>query len=129
MATISLLITSAPLMSQSAHSALRFAQTVVQSEHTLQGVFFYSEGVHNANGLQLTPSDEYRLYAAWCELALQHGCPLLVCVTAATKRGILSIKDAKENDLNHTTLEAPFQSVGLGELSELIHSSDRLIQF
>jgi tRNA 2-thiouridine synthesizing protein D len=129
MATISLLVMSAPVASQNAQTALRFAQTVANSEHSLAGIFFYLDGVHNANSLQLNASDEAALYLNWCKLAELNHCPLLVCVTAATKRGILSEVDARDNDLSQFTLKHPFQSVGLGELSELIHTSDRLVQF
>ena len=129
MATISLLVMSAPAASQNTQSALRFAQTVAQSEHQLNGVFFYADGVHNGNHLQVNPADEQSVYAGWAQLASQHDCPLLVCVTAASKRGVLSQTDAQDNDLNQFNLQAPFQAVGLGELAELFHNSDRVIQF
>lgn len=129
MATISLLVMSAPAASQNAHSAVRFAKTVAQSEHQLNGIFFYSDGVHNANHLQLNPADEQAIYTAWAELATEYACPLLVCVTAASKRGVISQTDANDNDLNQFSLQAPFQAVGLGEMAELFHTSDRVIQF
>jgi tRNA 2-thiouridine synthesizing protein D len=129
MANISILITSAPAAAQNAHSALRFAQTVQASEHQLQGIFFYQDGVLNASNLLITASDEFNLYQAWVDLAQQHNCPLLVCVTAATKRGVLSQLDAQENDKTNFNLSAPFESVGLGELAVLMRDSDRLVQF
>lgn len=129
MATFSLLVISAPSASQNAHSALRFAQMLAKSEHVLTGVFFYFDGVHNANKLQMSMADEKALYSAWCDLAEQLACPLLVCVSAANKRGVLSQTDAIENDLSQFTLDKPFESVGLGEFSALLHQSDRLIQF
>ena len=120
---------SAPGASQNAESALRFAQTVAQSEHQLNGIFFYADGVHNANFLQVSPADEQAIYTQWTTLATQNQCPLLVCVTAASKRGVLSQTDAHDNDLNQFSLQAPFEAVGLGELAELFHSSDKVIQF
>jgi tRNA 2-thiouridine synthesizing protein D len=129
MANISLLVMSAPTASQNAQSALRFAQTVAKSEHNLSGIFFYLEGVYNANCLQINVADETSLFASWCALAEDYSCPLLVCVTAASKRGILSEVDAQDNDIHHFNLKLPFQSVGLGEFAKLLHASDRLIQF
>ena len=129
MANISILITSAPTASQNAYSALRFAQTVHSSEHKLLGIFFYQDGVLNASGLQTYASDEFNLYQAWVDLARQHNCPLLVCVTAAGKRGVLSQFDAQENDQVNFNLSEPFQSVGLGDLAILMRDSDRLVQF
>ncbi|KXI28948.1 sulfurtransferase complex subunit TusD [Paraglaciecola hydrolytica] len=129
MANIGILVMSSPSASQNASSALRLAQTIATSEHNLLGVFFYQDGVHNANQLQVSASNELNLYAAWTQLATIHACPLLVCVTAASKRGVLSQLDASENDSEHFNLSAPFQSVGLGELAQLIRNSDRLVQF
>lgn len=129
MATISLLITSSPSSNQNPYSALRFAQNVIASEHILAGIFFYEQGVLNANNLSVMPADEFNINQAWAELSKAYKIPLLVCVTAATKRGVLSSQDADESDKLHFNLGAPFQSVGLGELANLMHSSDRLIQF
>ena len=53
----------------------------------------------------------------------------MVCVSAASKRGITTEQDASETDNPHFSLTAPFESVGLGELANLMNSSDRLIQF
>jgi tRNA 2-thiouridine synthesizing protein D len=129
MANIGILVTSSPTATQNILSALRMAQTIVSSEHKLLGVFFYQEGIHNANRLQIISSDEVDLYTAWTQLANMHACPLMVCVTAAGKRGVLSQVDATENDKEHFNLTTPFQSVGLGDLAELMSNSDRLLQF
>jgi tRNA 2-thiouridine synthesizing protein D len=129
MARFSLLITSAPHINDKGLSAYRFAQTVLNSEHQLQGVFFYQDGVHHANALQISPSSDFDLYQAWTSLAKTHQCPLLVCVTAATKRGVLSARDAADHDKIAVNLADPFQALGLGELAVLLSQSDRLVQF
>jgi tRNA 2-thiouridine synthesizing protein D len=129
MACFTILVTSAPFSEQSAYSAYRFALAAVQGHHSINGIFFYQAGTLNANALQITPSDEFNLYQAWSELNLNFQVPLMACVSAANKRGVTSILDAQESDQIHFSLQAPFESVGLGELATLISSSDRLVQF
>lgn len=129
MASFTLLVTSAPFSEQNAYSAYRFALAAVQSKHSINGIFFYQSGTLNGSNLQITPSNEFDLYAAWEKLAKQYQVPLLVCVSAASKRGITTVEDAQDSDNPHFCLTAPFESVGLGELAILINKSDRLIQF
>lgn len=129
MASFTLLVTSAPFSQQNAYSAYRFALAAVQANHKVNGIFFYQSGTLSGSSLQITPSDEFDLYNAWQNLAEQYQVPLMVCVSAANKRGITTAQDASDTDNPHFSLTAPFESVGLGELANLMNSSDRLIQF
>jgi tRNA 2-thiouridine synthesizing protein D len=129
MSSFTLLVTSAPYSNQSAYSAYRFALAAVQLTHQIKGIFFYQGGTLNGSSLQQTPSDEFNLHKAWKSLSSEHNIPLLVCVSAATKRGITNIKDAEDYDQAHHSLSAEFQSVGLGDLAILLADSDRLVQF
>jgi tRNA 2-thiouridine synthesizing protein D len=129
MASFSILVTSSPYSSQNAYSAYRFAQAIVNSSHTLAGVFFYCDGTHNANRLSAFPSDEFNLAQSWAALKIQYQVPLLLCVTAALKRGVINEQDAKELDLDSHNLHAAFDSIGLGEFAMLQDQTDRLVQF
>ncbi len=129
MSSFTLLVTSAPYSSQNAYSAYRFALAAVKNQHQVKGVFFYQDGTLNASNLQTLPTDEFNLLTAWQSLANDHQIPLQVCVSAASRRGITSAEDAAESDNGHFSLQAPFESVGLGELAQLLMSSDRMIQF
>jgi len=129
MSSFTLLVTSAPFSQQNAYSAYRFALAAVQSKHSVNGIFFYQSGTLNGSSLQTTPSDEFDLYDAWQKLSLKYNVPLMVCVSAAIKRGIITNDDARDSDNPHFSLTSPFESVGLGELAILINDSDRLIQF
>jgi tRNA 2-thiouridine synthesizing protein D len=129
MSSFTLLVTSAPYSNQSAYSAYRFALAAVNSNHQIKGIFFYQGGTLNGSALQLIPADEFNLHNAWKNISAEHNIPLLVCVSAATKRGITSKQDAEDDDQSHHSLSAEFQSVGLGDLAILISSSDRLVQF
>ncbi|GGD78082.1 sulfurtransferase complex subunit TusD [Lacimicrobium alkaliphilum] len=128
MARFSLLITSSPVDDQGVVTAINFARAALAANHQLCGIFFYGPGTHNANSLQLVPTDEFQPYSAWLELAAQ-GIPLHVCVTAAARRGILSETEANEQDSVSYNLTPPFQASGLGQFIELMNSADRVVQF
>ncbi|MFA3792241.1 sulfurtransferase complex subunit TusD [Aliiglaciecola sp. SL4] len=130
MASFCIIVTSSPLESQGCYSAYRFTQAALEAGHSITGVFFYQSGVELANSFQTMLSDELAMYPKWCELAQKHVFPLQVCVTAANRRGILSEQDAVQNDTpNLFNLDAPFESVGIGELVSMLNESDRSIQF
>jgi tRNA 2-thiouridine synthesizing protein D len=129
MASFSLLVTHPPFDHQHAYSAYRFALSAIQLGHQVKGVFFYQAGVHNSNSFQAGHSDELNLHQAWVSLSNKHSIPLQVCVTAANRRGIINQQDAKDADREHYNLTVPFCEVGLGDLVELMHGSDRVIQF
>jgi tRNA 2-thiouridine synthesizing protein D len=129
MSSFTLLVTSAPYSNQSAYSAYRFAMAAVESAHQVKGIFFYQSGTLNGSALQLIPSDEFDLHNAWKNISTEHNIPLLVCVSAATKRGITNAEDADDSDRVNHSLSVKFQSVGLGDLAILLADSDRLVQF
>ena len=129
MASFSLLITKPAFDQQDANSAYRFALSAIKLKHVINGIFFYQAGVHNSNRFQSGFSDELDLHKAWVALATDHNVSLLVCSTAANRRGIINQHDAEDLDLTHFNLAAPFTEVGLGDLVELLKLSDRVIQF
>ncbi|MFT5675382.1 MAG: tRNA 2-thiouridine synthesizing protein D [Paraglaciecola sp.] len=129
MASFSLLITKPSFDKQNAYSAYRFAMSAIKLKHVINGIFFYQAGVHNSNSFQSGHSDELDLHQAWVTLSITHNIPLLVCVTAANRRGIINQQDAEDIDIAHFNLTPPFTEVGLGDLVGLLNVSDRVIQF
>lgn len=129
MASFTLLVTQAPNVSAGTSTALRFIHSAIKQEHTIDGVFFYGEGVHNANALTHTPSDENNALDAWVALAQQEGIPLYLCISAASRRGIVDDTIAKEMDLTHHNAHPSFNIAGLGEFVALSEKSDRVVQF
>jgi tRNA 2-thiouridine synthesizing protein D len=129
MSSFILLVTTAPYSHQGAYSAYRFALAAVELTHQIKGIFFYQAGTLNGSVLQHMPSDEFNLHDAWKNISAEHNIPLMVCVSAATKRGITNAQDAADFDQVHYSLPAEFQSVGLGDLAILVADSDRLVQF
>lgn len=105
--------------SQSAYCAYQFAQALLtHTSHTITNIFFYADGVYNSNRYTDPANDEFDLVLAWQQLAQQHSLKLTVCVAAAQRRGV-----SQSNIANY------FELTGLGELSESIATSDRVIQF
>jgi len=115
--------------SEAASLALLFARELVDQGHRLVRVFFYQEGVHNANLLTLPANDEADLVAGWRELAERSGAELAVCVAAAQRRGLLDRHEADQAGLQQFNLVAPFELSGLGQLAEAALTVDRLVQF
>ncbi|WP_025823396.1 sulfurtransferase complex subunit TusD [Shewanella marina] len=115
--------------SQSSYHAYRFTQACLSAGHQVEKVFFYQDGVLNANMLHAPASDEFDLAKAWRELATTHQIPLINCVAAAMRRGVLAETDAKELNLSQWNSEAPFSNAGLGELVTGIETAQRLVSF
>lgn len=124
-----LLVTGPAYGTQQASSAYQFAQAVINAGHRLVTVFFYREGVLNANQLTAPASDEYDLVRAWQQLALKHAVELNVCVAAALRRGITSQNEADQLNLAAANLQPGFALRGLGALAEAALTCDRLVQF
>lgn len=124
-----LLVTGPAYGTQQASSAFQFAQTLLAQGHRLERVFFYREGVLNANQLTAPASDEFDLVRAWQQLAQTHQVALNVCVAAALRRGVTDTQQAEQLNLTGTNLQSGFALSGLGELSESVLTCDRVVQF
>ncbi|HIP76373.1 MAG TPA: sulfurtransferase complex subunit TusD [Psychromonas hadalis] len=129
MAIFTIMITGAPYGTQGASSGYLFCKAALEMKHTLAGVFFYQQGVFNANALTSPASDEVDLPQCWADLAIKHGFPLEVCVSAALRRGVLSEDESKQLGLSQHNLKFPFVLSGLGQFAELSAKCDRLVQF
>lgn len=124
-----LLVTGPAYGTQQASSAYQFATALLAAGHTLNCVFFYREGVMNANQLTTPANDEFDLVRAWQQLAQQWGTELHVCVSAALRRGIVDQQQASQRGLGSANLQPGFHLSGLGSLAEAVLRCDRVIQF
>lgn len=124
-----ILVTGPAYGSQQASSALQFSQAVIEEGHTLESVFFYREGVHNANLLTSPASDEFDLVRAWQQLHQQHGVELHICVAAALRRGVTDAEQATQLGLPSYNLQPGFTLSGLGALAQASLTCDRMVQF
>lgn len=124
-----LLVTGPAYGTQQASSAWQFAQALLAAGHRITSVFFYREGVLNANQLTSPASDEFDLVRGWVALAQQNGVELNVCVAAALRRGVTDEQEAAQLALVTANLQPGFTLSGLGSLAEAALSCDRLVQF
>ena len=106
-----------------------FARAVLAEGHTLESVFFYREGVFNANQLTSPASDEVDLVRAWQALHQQHHVALHICVAAALRRGVTDAVQAETQGLSIGNLQDGFMLSGLGALAEAALTADRVVQF
>ncbi|MEW9796945.1 sulfurtransferase complex subunit TusD [Alteromonas sp. CYL-A6] len=129
MTCYSLLVTTAPFDSDAAKRAHDFVVQSHHAGHKVDHIFFYGEGIYHANALSSPPTDEYHPREAWQALHETLGVRLIVCVTAATKRGVISPQEASEAGIVMSNLSAPFEQAGLGEFFTALHHCDHLVQF
>ena len=64
-----IVVQGGPYTTQASLSAWHFARAVLTGGHDIYRIFFYHDGVYNANGLLSPPQDEVDLHQAWRMLA------------------------------------------------------------
>ncbi|HER26501.1 MAG TPA: sulfurtransferase complex subunit TusD [Rhodospirillales bacterium] len=111
-------VNEGPFTHQASDSAYLFVKAAIEKGHQVMRVFFYYDGVNNANKLSAPQSDDRNLVKLWGALATEHNVDLVVCVAAALRRGIV-----EEN------LAEGFRISGLGQLTEVGMAADRLVVF
>ncbi|MFD2166733.1 sulfurtransferase complex subunit TusD [Thalassotalea euphylliae] len=121
MSVFTIVVTTSPFHGLSATANELIEAIYATEEHTINGVFFYQDGVLAANKLASQPSDEYQFVEALCQLKTKYNFDLHLCISAAEKRGMTDDKD------NHN-IHPAFTISGLGEMVELSNSADRVIQ-
>ena len=115
---IGILVNEGPFTHQASDSAYRFALAALNRGHQIYRVFFYHDGVYNANRFCQPQSDERNPADLWAQLGREHGIDLVVCVAAALRRGISA-----------DVLQPGFRISGLGQLVEAGMRADRFVVF
>lgn len=112
--------------SQGAFLAYQTAEALLAAKHNIRQVFFFQEGVSNANGLTNPASDEINLVEKWQQLATSHRLSLHLCIAAAQRRGVV---DEQTTATSYHNLADGFTLAGLGEFSQAVLKADRLLTF
>jgi len=115
---LGILVNEGPFTHQASDSAYRFAEAAIAKGHEVSRVFFYNDGVFNANKLSEPQSDDRNIVSLWADLGKENGIDLVVCIAAALRRGV---KDE--------ILQDGFRISGLGQLVEAGIENDRLVVF
>ncbi len=122
-------INVSPNDSNSGYAAYQFIKAALKKKHEIFRVFFYQEGIYHAFKYTMPPDDELQLTKKWTALANEQGIDLVVCISAAQRRGLLCDDEAKrQGKLDHDLAEG-FRISGLGQLLEAIILADRFIEF
>ena len=75
------------------------------------------------------PEDETSITRRWSELAALHSIDLVVCVSAAQRRGLLTTEEAAHAGPQGNDVAAGFRISGLGQWAEAVLEADRVIIF
>jgi len=129
MSTFIIQVNGAAYSSSGSYNAYRFAKAALEAGHNISRVFFYQDGVFNTSSFNNPAADEFNLRSAWVALNTQYHTPLVNCVSAALRRGIISPTEACETGGVNFNMRPPFEMAGLGELVTGIEKSDRLVSF
>lgn len=125
---LALYITAAPEQ-EAALQAWRFATAALAAGHALVRVFFAGAAVAHGNALATPGRDETGLTRRWQDLQTRHELELVVCVSAALRRGVLDADTAQRWEQPHASLASGFVIGGLGQLAEAQLQADRLVTF
>jgi tRNA 2-thiouridine synthesizing protein D len=91
--------------------------------------YFYHDGIYHAFDYSTPPDDERQLTTLWSDLAQHFNIDLVVCISAAQRRGLLHADEASRQGKQDNDLAAGFRISGLGQLVEATLVTDRLIVF
>ncbi len=122
-------VNASPNDSHSGYCAYQFIKAALDKEHEIFRVFFYQEGIYHAFNYSTPPEDELQMTKKWTELAQQTGIDLVVCISAAQRRALLSDDEAKRQGKTDQDLAEGFRISGLGQLLEATLLADRFIEF
>ena len=129
MSSFLLLVHSSNYANQSSRSAAKYAEAVISRGHTVKAIFFYQQGVEHANALSLVPRDELDNSPSFKSLNQQYNIPLLLCVTAAEKRGIINAEQAHNEVLEHHNIDDTYTIAGLAEMAAIAAECHHVVQF
>ena len=122
-------INASPNHTHTGYSAYRFIDAALAQGHEIYRIFFYHEGIYHAFNHNSPPDDEINLTVCWGELAEKCGIDLVVCISAAQRRGLLYADEAQRRNKQDTDLAAGFRIGGLGQWVEALLEADRVIVF
>ena len=120
MKSIAFMVTTAPFSNLTA-TAIQIIESALSQNIPVVGIFFYQDGVLNANKNIMIASDEYQALHQWQRLHKTYNLPLHICFTAAEKRGLTDESEMKN-------IDESFIISGLGELVELSSKADQIAQ-
>ncbi|MDP7537156.1 MAG: sulfurtransferase complex subunit TusD [Methylococcales bacterium] len=122
-------INSSPYAGAAGEMGYQFILAALASGHSVLQIFFYFDGIYHGLAAQLPPDDERQFLRRWSQLSQQHGIDLVICISAAQRRGLLSLEESRRQNRIDQDLAPGFRISGLGQLVEATINADRFIVF
>ncbi|TAL51546.1 MAG: sulfurtransferase complex subunit TusD [Methylovulum sp.] len=122
-------VNAGPYQSNAGYAAYQFINAALAQGHEIFRVFFYHDGIYHALRYTTPPDDEYAYTRQWSDLAQRHQLDLVVCISAAQRRGLLCFDEARRQGKLDNDLADGFRISGLGQLIEATLEADRFIVF
>ena len=122
-------INSSPFQSNMGETAYQFIKSALEMGHEVVRVFFYQEGVYYAFRYVTPPDDEIQIVERWSTLVREYNVDLVVCISAAQRRGLLEATEANRQGKKDNDLAEGFRIAGLGQWVEAMLLADRFIEF
>jgi tRNA 2-thiouridine synthesizing protein D len=122
-------INVSPYASYAGLDAYYFILAALEAQHEIVRVFFYKDGIYHAMRYASPPDDEIQFNRMWSSLAETHQIDLVVCISAAQRRGLLCTDEAKWQGKMDVDVASGFRIAGLGQWLESILLADRTIVF
>lgn len=115
-------VNASPREAQAANTAYEFIKAALANGHNILCVFFYYDGVYNARVSSFAGEDDPCL--RWSTLAREYGLDLVLCISAAQRRGLAGADGADPG------LLAPgFRIGGLGQWVDACLRAERVLTF
>lgn len=122
-------INASPNQSNGGETAYQFIKAALEGGHDIVRVFFYKEGIYHAFQYITPPDDEINPVKRWSDLAEKYQVDLVVCISAAQRRGLLEPIEAKRQGKTECDVAEGFRVAGLGLWVEAMLSADRFLEF
>jgi len=122
-------VNASPYASNAGLEAYGFIQAALRAGHGILRVFFYKDGVYHAFRYATPPDDEIQFNRNWSELAERYRIDLVVCISAAQRRGLLCADEAERQGKQDDDIAPGFRIAGLGLWLEATSLADRSIVF
>jgi len=97
--------------------------------HQIHRIFFYYEGVYNGLRWMTPPEEEAQLLKRWSALATEQGIDLVICISAAQRRGLLEQTESRRVGKLDDDLAFGFRIAGLGMWVDACLKADRFLVF
>ncbi|WP_343189050.1 sulfurtransferase complex subunit TusD [Buchnera aphidicola (Chaitoregma tattakana)] len=124
-----ILVTGPIYGTQNSISSFLFVKSLIKKKHIVRSIFFYADGVYNANIMSSPNYNEIDLLKFWKKISIENNIILKLCIGSSIKRGLIIKNLVKKKGILTRNVDENFKSMGLLELSKDIILSDRVVQF